>query len=70
MQKRLIIYRLVIGVSVILSSVVARRDIAKGDEITFNYNDTEAKLASPFNCNCCDKLIKGRSHVVASRTKL
>ena len=50
--------------------VVARRDIAKGDEITFNYNDTEAKLASPFNCNCCNKLIKGRSHVVASRTKL
>ncbi len=50
--------------------VVAIRDIAKGEEITFNYNNTETELANPFECNCCNKLIKGRKHVVASRTKL
>jgi hypothetical protein len=30
----------------------ALRSIAAGEEITFNYLTTEAKLAAPFNCRC------------------
>jgi SET domain-containing protein len=41
----------------------ARRDIAAGDEITFNYLTTESELAAPFTCTCgathCFGLIKG-----------
>ena len=43
----------------------ARRDIAAGDEITFNYLTTESELAAPFTCACgatnCFGLIKGRN---------
>lgn len=43
----------------------ARRDIAAGDEITFNYLTTESELAAPFTCTCdatdCFGLIKGRN---------
>ena len=50
--------------------VVAIKDITKGDEITFDYNNTELELSSPFECNWCNKLIKGRTHVIAGSTKL
>jgi SET domain-containing protein len=50
--------------------VVAIQNIDKGTEITFDYNCTEGELSNPFECNCCNKLIKGRNHVIASRTKL
>lgn len=39
---------------------VSLRNIKKGDEITFNYNKNEDKLASPFKCSCCGQKIKGR----------
>lgn len=32
--------------------VVALRDIAKDEEITFNYNSTEYEMAEPFICSC------------------
>ncbi len=42
----------------------ALRDIAAGDEITFNYLTTESELAAPFTCTCgstnCFGLIRGR----------
>ena len=38
--------------------VVAKKTIAKGDEITFDYTTTEEKLASPFMCDCHGKLIE------------
>lgn len=39
---------------------VSLRNIPKGEEITFNYNKNEARLASPFKCECCGKKICGR----------
>ncbi len=36
--------------------LLAARDVAEGEEITFNYNTTEYELAEPFRCQCgtCD----------------
>ena len=43
----------------------ALRDIAAGEEITFNYLTTESEMAVPFNCICgsqnCFGLIQGRN---------
>lgn len=39
---------------------VAIEDIACGDEITFDYNETELVLAEPFNCRDCGQLLKGK----------
>lgn len=39
---------------------VSLRDLEKGDEITFDYNKNEDKMASPFVCECCGRKIKGR----------
>ena len=38
--------------------VVAKKTISKGDEITFNYETTEEKLAFPFLCDCHGRLIE------------
>lgn len=40
--------------------VVSLRDIESDEEVTFNYNESESKLAEPFECNCCGKIIKGK----------
>ena len=37
--------------------VIAIKNIKDGDEITFDYSENEDKLASPFICSCCNKLI-------------
>lgn len=45
-------------------ALVATRDIAPGEEITFDYTTTESELAEPFHCRCgfCDgQLIRGRT---------
>eukprot|EP00899_Mesostigma_viride_P008598 jgi/Mesvir1/1773/Mv09622-RA.2 len=46
-------------------SVVALRDIAPDEHVTFNYNTTEWKLSAPFRCNCgsaeCVGQVKGYS---------
>jgi SET domain-containing protein len=43
--------------------LVALRDIAQGEEITFNYNSTEWEMSFPFMCLCgsknCYKKIRG-----------
>lgn len=39
---------------------VSLRDIQAGEEITFNYNQNEDALASPFICVCCGKKITGK----------
>ena len=44
---------------VIQGLVIAKKHIYKGEEITFDYETTEPKLAHPFKCNCHGKLIKG-----------
>ncbi len=44
---------------------VALRDIARGEEITFNYLTTESAMDDPFTCECgapnCFGLIRGRN---------
>jgi len=40
------------------TSVIALKDIEIGDEIVFNYNDTEINMASPFYIG--DLLVQGR----------
>lgn len=42
---------------------VSLRDLHKGDEITFNYNDNEDLLHAPFKCECCGKEIRGRKFI-------
>ena len=34
--------------------------IVVGDEITFDYSQSENVIASPFICACCNKLIEGK----------
>jgi len=38
--------------SVVGRTLVARRAIAAGEEITFDYTTTEAAMAEPFRCGC------------------
>ena len=40
--------------------VVALVDIEPGDEVTFNYTHNEDSMASPFVCECCQRLIAGK----------
>ena len=45
-------------------TLVASRSIARGDEITFDYETTEDAMAEPFRCSCGDcagRLIRGRA---------
>ena len=39
--------------------VVAKRNIFKGEEITFDYETTEEIMAAPFECECHGRLISG-----------
>ncbi len=47
-------------------SLVALRDIADGEGITFDYNATEWDMAEPFACHCgsprCVGLVRGARH--------
>jgi hypothetical protein len=51
----------------------ALRDIAAGEEITFNYLTTESAMAVPFTCACgsgnCFGLIRGRNFLTPSESK-
>tara|TARA_R110002110_G_scaffold147731_1_gene338509 strand:- start:430 stop:885 length:456 start_codon:yes stop_codon:yes gene_type:complete len=40
--------------------VIALKKIKPGQEITFDYNENEKVVASPFRCGCCDRNITGR----------
>ncbi len=50
--------------------VVALRDIAPWEDVTFNYNTTEANMAEPFLCRCgsarCEGTIRGARHLSAA----
>ena len=41
--------------------LLASEDIFAGEEITFDYETTEEKLAEPFKCNCHGRWIRGKS---------
>jgi hypothetical protein len=41
-------------------NIVAIKDIAGSDEITFDYSQNEDMMASPFVCRCCGRLINGK----------
>jgi hypothetical protein len=47
--------------------VVALRDIARWEDVTFNYNTTEYEMAEPFQCRCgsplCARVIRGARHM-------
>ncbi len=47
--------------------VVARRNIAAGEDVTFDYNTTEYDLAEPFACHCgsprCVGTVRGARHL-------
>lgn len=43
------------------NTFVAKRSIASGEEITFNYFDTEEVLSNPFVCRDCGSWLKGKS---------
>lgn len=49
--------------------VVAARDIAPGEQITFHYNTTEHEMAEPFRCTCgaasCAGVVAGYSSLTA-----
>ena len=44
-------------------SFISLKDIKIGDEITFDYNQNEDTLASPFICHCCHRLITGKKQL-------
>lgn len=55
--------------------VIALRDIAQGERVTFNYNTTEYDMAEPFPCRCgsarCIGMVRGARHLTrAQRAKL
>lgn len=51
--------------------VIAVRDIAQGDRVTFNYNTTEYDMAEPFRCHCgsarCVGMVRGARHMTAAQ---
>lgn len=51
--------------------VVARRDIAALDGVTFDYNTTEYDMAEPFPCRCgsahCVGTVRGAKHLSAAQ---
>ena len=55
--------------------VVAIRDIAEGEGVTFDYNTTEYEMAEPFQCHCesarCVGMVRGARHLTrAQRSRL
>ena len=54
-------------------TVRALKDIAPGEEITFNYLATESEMAVPFNCICgsanCFGFIQGRNFLTRSQAE-
>ena len=51
-------------------TLVALRDLAEGEALTFNYNTTEYELAEPFECHCATcppgHLVRGYKHLSAA----
>ena len=57
-----------------LIAMLAERDIAAGEAITFNYNTTEYELAEPFRCHCdsalCVGLVRGARYLTPNQRAL
>ncbi len=55
-------------------NVIARRDIAPGEGVTFNYNTTEYDMAEPFRCHCqsamCVGMVRGAKHLTPAQRAL
>lgn len=53
--------------------VIAVRDIAMGDGVTFDYNTTEYDMAEPFLCHCgsarCVGMVRGARHLTPAQRK-
>ena len=53
--------------------VIAVRDIAEGEGVTFHYCTTEYEMASPFDCRCgsprCMGVIRGAKHLTAAQRR-
>lgn len=60
-----------VAVDVTRRAIVARRPIAAGEELRFDYNTTEWELAEPFGCNCgaagCVGVAMGFAHLSPAR---
>ncbi len=41
--------------------IISARDLKRDEEITFDYNQNEDIVSSPFECSCCGKIITGRN---------
>jgi hypothetical protein len=54
--------------------VIALRDIAEGEDVTFDYNTTEYDMAEPFTCRCgsarCVGLVRGAKHLTPEQRAL
>jgi hypothetical protein len=63
-----------VAVDIPRRAVVARRPIAAGDELRFDYNTTEWELAEPFGCNCgsasCAGVVLGFAHLSPERQQV
>jgi hypothetical protein len=46
------------------AALISLRGIKAGEEVTFDYNQNEDKLANPFVCQCCGTLIQGKQFEV------
>ncbi len=55
-------------------AVIAVRDIAAGDTVSFNYNTTEYDMAAPFRCHCesamCVGTVRGARHLTPGQRAL
>ncbi|MCC6650588.1 MAG: SET domain-containing protein [Candidatus Eisenbacteria bacterium] len=51
--------------------VIATRDIATGEGVTFDYNTTEYDMAEPFDCHCdserCVGTVRGARHLTGEQ---
>lgn len=63
-----------VAIDVPSRAIVARRPIAAGDELRFDYNTTEWELAEPFVCNCgtpaCVGVTMGFAHLAPARQQV
>lgn len=60
-----------VRIDVTTREMIAIRDLAPGEELTFNYNTTEWDMASPFGCGCgaptCAGTIRGFKYLSAEQ---
>ena len=51
------------NVQVVNNKLISLKPIQKGDTITFDYNQSEDLMATPFKCFCCGKIIGGKYYM-------